>query len=280
MKIKEFNSLKENYIRQLNDFANPEPFHLFYLFNMIQTIKENGEKIDEAFILSNNDCKIVNLCFNGHYCFYGKNWTKTEIEYIRKRVNFDTIPENFHFVGTKGLIVDIFKGLKINTVDFKDRYFYKFDNNSINYNPAIVITRPNKNDIKELSELIQLSHIEEYQEHCDIEINPLDYLFEAIQYVSESKIIINKNSNKITGFYTFSKSQIDFPLIGTLYIKKDYRNKGIGKELLRFATEILIKEQGNACFVATEKKNFSANKVMENVGYKKIYEHIDKVTIK
>lgn len=278
MIIEEFDFLDDNFIGQMNDFAKSEPFQLFYLYNAVNMVNHEGTNFYDAFVLTNNTCKIISLCIDSGYYFYGKNWTETEIELIRKRINFETFPNGFHFVGTTDLVNRLFEDTEIQTVDFKDRYFYKIDLNPTIDDSSYVITEPNKNDIEKLGKITQKSHREEYKE---LSIKTLEEFVDQVQeLISKSNIFINKNDNEITGFCTVMYTESDSPMIGTLYIKEEYRNKGIGKVLLSFATKKLMKEKANACYLVTEKNNISANKVIESVGYKKIYEHMDKIIVK
>lgn len=278
MEIVEFDFLNDNFIEHVNDFSKSEPFQLFYLYIAINMVNNEGENFYDAFVLTNNTCKIIGLCIDSGYYFYGKNWTETEIKIIRKRVNFVTFTNGFHFVGTTGLVNDIFNDNKTQTVDFKDRYFYKINSNpTIDESPYVII-EPNKSDIQKLAELIQESHKEEYKE---LSVRTLvESIEQAQELVSKSNIFINKKNNEITGFCSVMYTESDSPLIGTLYIKEEYRNKGIGKALLSFAAEKLMKEKANACYLVTERNNISANKVIQSVGFKKIYENIDKTALK
>jgi ribosomal protein S18 acetylase RimI-like enzyme len=277
-KIEEFDFLDANFIGQVSDFAKAEPFQLFYFYNAINMVNHEGMDFYDAFILTNSNCKIIGLCIDGGYYFYGQNWTETELEIIRRRVNFNTFPNGFHFVGTNSLINDIFNGVEIKTVDFKDRYFYKIDSITVTSYTPHIITEPNESDIEELAIITQESHKEEYKELSQRTLE--EFVVQVRELISNSDIFINRNDKEITGFCTAMYTKSDSPMIGTLFIKEKYRNKGIGKALLSFVTKKLMMEKANSCYLVTERNNVSANKVIESIGYIKIYEHMDKIIIK
>ena len=129
-------------------------------------------------------------------------------------------------------------------------------------------------DLDELSALCMEAHRNEYKE---LSVRPLEDFIETTKnHISKSSIVINKKGSEITGFCTAMHTESDEPMIGTLYVRDKFWNDWIGKSLVSYLTSELMKK-AKACYLMTERHNTSANKVMDTVGFNKIYEHMDKI---
>jgi len=58
--------------------------------------------------------------------------------------------------------------------------------------------------------------------------------------------------------------------IAEFYIEKEYRGKGVGRELITAAKRLFIKEQVGVAFVWTHRGNKAAIKLYKNVGFKAV----------
>jgi N-acetylglutamate synthase-like GNAT family acetyltransferase len=272
--IEEIERLDQSFINKVEDFASQEPFQLFYFFNGVNMVNFNHTSFYDSFILKNgNITKIIGLFIDSTYYVYGKNWTEEELSRVRDRIDFESFPNGFHFVGTYDLINELLEKVEIKTIDFKDRFFYKISK-KIKASKTLPIMYPKLTDLDELAALCMKAHRNEYKE---LSVRPLEDFIEITKnHISKSSIVINKKGSEITGFCTAMHTESDEPMIGTLYVQDKFRNGGIGKSLLSYLTsELLIKAK--ACYLMTERHNKSANKVMETVGFNKIYEHMDKI---
>ena len=67
-------------------------------------------------------------------------------------------------------------------------------------------------------------------------------------------------------------------MIGTIFIKDSHRNKKFAQYLLsKISNDMLTTNQ--EIYLMTTKENVASNKMVENIGYFKVYEHSDR-TIK
>jgi predicted GNAT family acetyltransferase len=230
---------------------------------------------NDAFIWECNECMVIGFQIGNTFYLYGKNWSEIDLEVIRNRINVEAFSEGFRFAGTLSLITDIFAQTEVRTSVFKNRIFYKITERLPGeLTNSDLITRPTENDIEELAKLYQEYFKEEYKGLNDKKI---EETLESIRsMISEKEIYISKNYNGITGLCTTMYSKSDQPMIGTVFVKDKYRGKGIGKALVGFVTQKLL-STAKLCYLMTEKENIAANKVMNSVGYLKIYEHTERV---
>ncbi|MEN3324821.1 GNAT family N-acetyltransferase [Mariniflexile soesokkakense] len=273
IKIEEIEILDESFINKIENFASPERFQFYFFFNAVNMVNYGHTSFYDCFILKNGKTtKIIGLFIDFNYYLYGKDWTQEELKIVRDRIDFKSFPNEFHFVGTYELINQLFEKTDIKTNDFKNRIFYKITD-KIKPSNTLLILYPTLTDLDELAQLCMEAHREEYKE---LSVRPLeDFINTARNQISKSSIVINKNGAEITGFCTAMYVESDEPMIGTLYVREKYRNKGIGKSLLNYLTSELM-TKAKACYLMTERDNKSANKVMESIGFNNIYEHLDK----
>jgi len=91
------------------------------------------------------------------------------------------------------------------------------------------------------------------------------------KFNAKSSLLVAEKKKKIVGFiwatfinYGFSK----FGYIEELFIKKEFRNKGIGTSLVKNIMKKIKKEKVAVLFVTTGKKNKKAIKLYKNLGFK------------
>lgn len=86
--------------------------------------------------------------------------------------------------------------------------------------------------------------------------------------LKEKEIIIAKDEdNKIIGWLRYSYFWDNTPFMNMLYIKENYRNKGIGKELVLF-WEIEMKKKGYEFLMTSTLSNEEAQHFYRKLGYK------------
>lgn len=274
IEIEEIERLDPDFIDRVEDFASEEPFQLFYLFTGINMVNLDNTNFYDCFFLKNGKTiKIIGLLLDSTYYFYGKDWTEAELEKLIERIDFQSFPHGFHFVGTHDLINQLMAKTNIKTSDFKDRFFFKISD-KIKSSNTVPIIKPKLSELSDLAALCMEAHREEYKE---LSIRPIeDFVNMARNQISNSNILVNKKGTEITGFCTAMHTDSDEPMIGTLYVREKFRNCGIGKSLLLNITSELM-QKAKACYLVTERSNKSAIKVIESIGYSNIYEHMDKI---
>lgn len=251
-------------------------FNYYFLEHSLNSVLNGSVNYYDAWIYKNENTWICGLWIDGNYYLYGKNWEKSDVKKIVDNIDFSIFQKGFHFVGDYKLVNEIFNINKIDTKDFKNRYFYQLKSKNdliIDYKHQIEI--PKESDIPELAEMYQQYFKEEYKGTNNKTLNEMET--SIIKMIEDGKIYINKIETEVSGFCStmlmFSNSPVY--LIGTLYVKKKFRNKNIAKSLLSVTTEKLL-EKAKTCYLMTEMENEPSNKVVEKIGFKNINCHVDK----
>ena len=86
-----------------------------------------------------------------------------------------------------------------------------------------------------------------------------------------SLYFVAKNKNEILGFIGITKN-IDFVEILNVVVKKDFRNKGIGNQLLQKIIEVAKEMKMHEIYLEVNEKNDNAIKLYEKNNFKKIGE--------
>ena len=86
-----------------------------------------------------------------------------------------------------------------------------------------------------------------------------------------SLYFVAKNKNEILGFIGITKN-IDFVEILNVVVKKDFRNKGIGNQLLQKIIEVAKEMKMQEIYLEVNEKNENAIKLYEKNNFKKIGE--------
>jgi len=92
------------------------------------------------------------------------------------------------------------------------------------------------------------------------------------KFNAKSFLLVAEKKKKIIGFIwsTFiNYGTSKFGYIEELFVKKEFRNKGIGTTLVKNIMKKMKKLKIAALFVTTEKENREAIKLYRNLGFKK-----------
>jgi len=90
-------------------------------------------------------------------------------------------------------------------------------------------------------------------------------------------ILIAEESGKLVGlcWCTIVDRGVDKQgEIAEFYIEKDYRGKGIGRELLAAARQLFVEEQVEVAFVWTHHGNDAAIKLYKNAGFEEVTQSV------
>lgn len=269
----------ENIIDFVKDFdkliVEENRFKYYFLFHSLNSVLHGPVNYYDAWIYKKQNTWISGLWIDGHYYFYGKNWKKSDIAKVVDHIDFSIFQNGFHFAGDYKLVNEIFNIYTLDNKDFKNRYFYQLTskhNLIINYTHRIEI--PKESDIQELAEMYKQYFEEEYKGTNNKTLNEMKS--SIIKLIEEESIYINRLDSEIAGFCTTMFTNSPEPLIGTLFVQEKFRNKNIAKSLLSLTTEKLL-EQAKTCYLMTDMENEPSNKVVEEVGFRNIYNHTDKI---
>ncbi|WP_461613709.1 GNAT family N-acetyltransferase [Clostridium sp. Marseille-QA1073] len=159
---------------------------------------------------------------------------------------------------------EILKRLNISK-NIDKNFYYIFDNEKklnlhigeFNFKKA---TFKDKNFIKE-------SYIDFFGATSEEDIKSLTN-DEKIKYDLENGVYLLYSNYTPIGLAKFSEFSKHFGEITTVYIRKEYRGKGLGKILMSKMVEILI-EMGKTPITQANMKNLSAKAIYEGIGFKK-----------
>ena len=86
---------------------------------------------------------------------------------------------------------------------------------------------------------------------------------------ANSKYIVAKNGENIIGFAGIIDT-VDVMEITNIVVRKDMRNKGVGKLLLKNLIKLSKKNNKNTIYLEVNSNNTTAIKLYENNGFKKV----------
>ncbi|GAA3723766.1 hypothetical protein GCM10022422_00810 [Flavobacterium ginsengisoli] len=260
-------------IDQIKDLIKNNKFEHFYLFeNVLRTYSENFE-INAKWIKGNEHSWIIGFCSNNNYNIYGLNYSQEILEEAIKDLDFKLLPNKLCFSGNKEIITSIFNANpNVQYTVYKDRYFYETDLK--NFKPFelenILIRYAENKDLEILTEFNCNFFEEEYKGDNNQDFNEMKFQMQFL--IASKKFIVGEKDGRIIGFCSRMDTNFKNEMIGTVYIDTPFRNQKAGKFLLsKMTSEILQKNQ--KCWLMTDVENIYSNKLVEELGYRKIFEY-------
>ena len=273
-KSKKYDQLNQVFVNDINNLIGFNEMHFYYLINSYNAILSGHLNCYGAWVYLNQDYWAVGLWIEGNYFLFSNNTEDETIQYINNQIDFTIYLDGFHFAGTKDLIEKIAESHDSFSLNvFKERYFYQIEEIKLNYEQKFLIELARKNDIAILSEMKCNFFEEEYSGKNNKNLEDMKLLVE--EQINSETIFTLKSNCEILGFCTImSFLSSSYNMIGTIFIRKEERNKQLGTELLFFITKMLLLKN-EKIFLMTDKSVANANKMVENIGYKKIYNYLD-----
>ncbi|MFC4634644.1 GNAT family N-acetyltransferase [Dokdonia ponticola] len=219
----------------------------------------------------------VGFWISGNYFFNSKNLTKEDVKNIKDKIDFKQFKKDgFHFIGNTQLIDKLSDHNSSFTLEsFKERYFYSLKEIHLKSKFSKEVNLASQEDIQEIATLYQQYYQEEYNGNNNKELTKTLENFESLQL---RKLIYSlKENDKVIGFCTIMTFLSPKPnMIGTIFIDVNFRNNGNGRHLLSFVVGEILK-QNDELFLMTTKENISLNRMVESIGFRKCYEHSDRI---
>lgn len=187
---------------------------------------------------------------------------------------------NYNKILLAGRFEDVNSLLKILEYEktINSNVFYKLDiekykNINMKYQGKIRLASLNDKNL----EIIKYFTVKFLEPETEEEIDSITDT-EKILEKFKSGIYILDYKDKAIGMARFIGKTNNFAEITSVYIDKNYRNKGFGKELIGHMIDIAIKEQKTPVLVTSE-SNITAMKTYESMGFKRqgeyAYEFLD-----
>jgi len=165
-----------------------------------------------------------------------------DVDYLLKMLNCERTPTPNIFY-------------KLDLIKFQDRY--------MKFRSEIRLAKLSNEDIETVKEFTWKFFEAETEE----EINAVTET-EKILAKMKSGVYLLEHENRPIGMARFIGKTDSFAEITSLYIDKDYRNKGFGKELTSHMINIAIGQKRRPV-LATSSSNFAAIKTYESMGFKR-----------
>lgn len=272
--IKKYKVIDDSYLSDLKKIIGRNYFRFFYLVERVETIINCYLNFQDAWILEKDNDWIIGLSENGQYHLYGTSKNDELIDKCFEEMPFKKFPNNFLLVGDQDLIDKITKkASKFKIEEGINRFFYEIT--SERFKPLSVenIRLAKISDLDELTQMTLDFFKEEYngKNNKDYEETKLDLIHHIIDqnyYVLETK--------KVLGFCSMMSTSTSNPMIGTIFIKPEFRGEKYGRNLLSCATSHILKTN-KYCWLMTTQENKSSNKMVSSIGYEIKWNHSRKV---
>lgn len=270
--------LNSNFVQQIQNLNQFKSLDFYYIIEAYGNVMGGYQNFYDAWIYENNESWCVGFWIDGNYLLNSKELDVNDLHKINEKINFKFFDQDgFHFAGDTKLIdnlTELNKG-KFELDSFKERYFYV--SNKINFESELQnnISLLNICDIDKVATLYQQYYVEEYEGKNNKE---LEFVKANINYLMSKKLIYKLElENDIIGFCTKMSFLSQKPnMIGTIFIEESKRNNKFAQNLLAEVSNEMLR-QNQEIYLMTTKKNTASNKMVENVGFIKQYDHSDRI---
>lgn len=270
-----------NYIHEIQYLIRNNRFEHYYLFeNVLRAFKYDLD-INAKWKIGSNEVWILGFCANNNYNIYGLNFSIELMEEVVKTFDFSELPDKICFSGNKEIIEYLFKRkADVDYRVYKNRFIYEITQSEFTpkqIDKSINIRSANLNDTEILARYNCKFFEEEYsgQNNKDFELMKIA----ITEQINEGQYIVAEKGNKVLGFCSHFSTKFENDMIGTVYVEEEFRNDSIGKILLNEMTKIVLLKN-NKCYLTTDMKSIASNKIVTELGYRKIYEYTSGEMIK
>lgn len=269
--------LNSQFVLKIQNLKNFNSLSFYYIIEAYEKVMGDYYNYHDAWIYENDESWCVGFWIDGNYFLNSNNLSENDLKIINNRINFKHFKQDgFHFAGNTELVDSL---SEINTdfelEEFKERYFFALDKVNNENNLSNKISLIDYDDVDEIAILYQQYYVEEYQGTNNKQLEVVkDNIYSLITRNLMYKLEID---NEIIGFCTKMTFLSDTPnMIGTIFIQESNRNKKYAQNLLRFVSNIMLKEN-QEIYLMTTKQNTASNKMVERVGFLKKYDHSDRI---
>jgi hypothetical protein len=268
--------LNSNFIEEIQNLNQFRTLDFYYIIEAYGRVMAGYSHSYDAWIYRNNESWCVGFWISGNYLFNSNDLIDSDLHVVNERINFSVFNQDgFHFAGNTSLIDSLAElNDSFSLERFKERYFYVA--NKINFENEFdaKISLLAEDDIKDVAILYQQYYVEEYNGTNNKSID--EVISSITSLVLRSLLYKLVIKNEIIGFCTKMSFLSESPnMIGTIFIKDSHRNKKFAQYFLsKISNDMLTTNQ--EIYLMTTKENVASNKMVENIGYFKVYEHSDR----
>jgi len=245
----------------------------FVLYSPIIMMTQKEIKVFKLFNLADMDgSNAYCLLMTGNYYIHSFKWNDNLIDKLSRIIEFKNF-RKFTFTGQRDLLLQLLDRNKVAYQIRKERLIYECRRTSNLTNLHGQLELASKSDIDELSEMSYQYSLEEYAGFVlrDYE-SWRNIVHEEIENKNIFKLV---RDGKICSMAQVLSLYENFPLIGLLFTKKEFRNKGFATSILFQLTNFLLNNLGKEkCGLLSDANNIPSNIVFQKVGYQSIYKQI------
>jgi predicted GNAT family N-acyltransferase len=270
-------NLNGEFIHQIENLKEYKEFDFYYIIQTLEAVLSGSRYLYDCWIYEVAERWCVGFCINDNYLLNSKNLSQKDIKLINKRIGSNHCQiDGFHFAGDTRLIEKLSEINSDFTLEpFKERYFYKLSALTFKSKFTTEVSVVTDEDVQEIAVQYQKYFEEEYN---GLNNKNLSALIETVDSLKFRNLIYKlKINEKVIGFCTIMSFLSEKPnMIGTIFIDKNFRMNGNGKHLLSNVIGEIHNEH-NDILLMTTKESTSSNKMVENVGFERKYEHSDRI---
>ena len=198
---------------------------------------------------------------------YGNSWNEQQIEEIKEVFDLNKFT-NYSIAGDNIIIDKLIELYKPKNLEIEKRRLLYCTNEINRFNVDNLKIRLGAfEEIDELATMLQQYYHEEYDGFNDKTIEEMRQ--RIISLIEAEKIYVLLDMDEtLLSFCTV----ID-PDIGILFTKQEHRNRGYGKVILSYCSQ-LLQQKNEKVYVMTDRDKPESNIVCEAVGFKPFYTYI------
>lgn len=262
------NLTPKNNLKEFNQFLFKEIdldiYHHKFLKDYVDKAVKGEVPLYELSVINTSPDGWIMILHGDILLVYGDNWTEQQIQEINEIFDLNKYT-NYSLAGDSALIDKLLEFYKPKNSEIEKRRILYRTTNIIKFNyETLQIRQGSINQLNELAKMLQEYYHEEYNGLNDKAIEDMqERIFSVIQ-ANKIYVLLNM-SEDILSFCTI----ID-PDIGIMFTKKEHRNKGFGKIILSYCSQ-LLQQKNEMVYVMTDSDKPESNIVCEAVGFKPYY---------
>lgn len=258
---------------------NPDEFNQFlfeeidlnlyqhkFLRDFIVKAQKGQSILYNSSVINTTDLGWILIIHSEMLLIYGHDWSTEQFQEISEVFDLNKYT-NYTLAGEDELIEELINFYKPkNSQTEKRRLFYQTENVNVFDTNNFRIELGMLNQLDELALMLQGYYHEEYNGLNDKEFE--DMQGRMFSMIENKKVYILLNSdNKITSFCSI----VD-PDIGILFTKNEHRNKGCGKIILSYCSD-LLQQKNTEVFLMTDRDKPESNQVCSKVGFEPYFNY-------
>lgn len=251
--------------RFLFERNNLDLFKFKFLDSYIRAVNENEKVVYSDSLLNVSKSGWILILHGDILLIYGENWSSDQLMEIKTSFDLNKF-KNYTVTGDSELINQLLHLYQIPKTIQKERIFYKSSVIQKLISDELSIELGNQTDLMELAQMLKQYYREEYKGLNDKTIEEMASRVEQM-ILSKTIFVLRNQKNSILSFCTIIN-----PDIGILFTQPNERNKGYGKTILSYCSNLLLKKN-TEIYLMTDKNEISSNSTCKKLGFEPFYNY-------